>query len=173
MSVSGASPSGPTLRGLLAGGLIGAMVVWSQIGLAESDGPFAGFSGEWRGSGHVVAADGHREQIRCRGGYSLAEHGEAVSQTLVCASDSYRFDISSYVVAEGRNVRGHWQETTRQVEGNLTGSIADGRFEGNVIGPSFTAAISLRSTGRRQTVSIRPKGGDIASVDVVLARAES
>ena len=32
---------------------------------------------------------------------------------------------------------------------------------------------SLRSTGRRQTVSIRPKGGDIASVDVVLARAES
>lgn len=173
MSTPSTSPLRPTLRSLLTASLAGAMVIWSQIGIARSDGPFAIFSGSWRGSGHVVRVDGHREQIRCRGGYSLSENGEAVTQTLVCASDSYQLDINSYVVAEGQNVRGHWQETTRQVQGSLTGSIVDGLLEGNVSGPNFTAEVSLRSTGLKQVVNIKPSGGDIAVVDVILSRAES
>ena len=173
MSTPSASRLRPTLRSLLTGSLAGAMIIWSQIGVARSEGPFASFSGSWRGSGHVVGMDGHREQIRCRGGYSLSDNGEAVTQTLVCASDSYQFDINSYVVAEGHNVRGHWQETTRQVQGSLSGSIADGWFEGNMSGPNFTAEVSLRSAGGKQVVNIRPSGGDIAAVDVILSRSES
>src|SRR5580658_9257076 len=73
------------LRGLLAS----AMLLWPLIGMAHSDGPFARFSGNWRGSGQVVGVDGHREQIRCRAGYSLSESGQSLAQTLICASDSY------------------------------------------------------------------------------------
>jgi hypothetical protein len=167
MSISNISRSN---RSLLRGLLAGAVVLWPLISTAHSDGPFSRLLGNWRGSGQVVGTNGHREQIRCRAGYSLSQSGEALTQTLVCASDSYRVDISCYVVAEGHRVQGHWQEATRHVEGDLTGEVAEGQFEGSVAGPGFTAKVSLRSTGRKQVVNIRPQGGDIAAVEVVLSR---
>jgi hypothetical protein len=157
-------------RSLLGGLLAGALALWPLVGMAHSDGPFSKFSGNWRGAGQVVGADGHREPIRCRAGYSLSQSGEALTQALVCASDSYRVNISSQVVAEGHRVQGHWQEATRQVQGDLSGQVVEGQFEGSVIGPGFTAQVSLRSNGRKQVVNIRPNGGDIAAVEVVLSR---
>ena len=172
MSISGPSTYRPTMRGLLAACFAGAMAIWSQIGAAQSDGPFAMFTGSWGGSGEAVGAHGHREQIRCRAVYSLSENGEAATQTLVCASASYQIDINSHFVAQGHRIQGHWQEATRQVQGNLTGWIADGQFEGSVAGSNFTARVTLRSTGRKQLVYISSSGGDIAILDVALSHAE-
>jgi hypothetical protein len=167
MSVS--SISGPS-RSLLRGLLASAVVLWPMIGMAHSDGPFSRFSGNWRGSGQIVGTNGHSEQIKCRAGYSLSQSGDALTQTLVCAGDSYRVDISSHVVADGHRVQGHWQEATRQVQGDLSGQVVEGQFEGSVVGPGFTAHVSLRSTGRKQVVNIKPQGGDVAAVEVVLSR---
>ena len=169
MSISGPSSSSPTVRGLLAASFAGAMAIWSQIGAAQSDGPFAMFTGSWGGSGEAVGAHGHREQIRCRAVDSLSENGEAATQTLVCAGASYQIDINSHVVAQGHSIQGHWQEATRQVQGNLTGWIAGGQFEGNVAGSNLTARVTLRSTGRKQVVYIRSSGGDIIILYVVLS----
>ena len=94
-----------------------------------------------------------------------------MSQTIVCASASYRIDIQSYVEASGRTVQGTWREETRNIAGELTGRIEGGRFEGAVIGPGFSAGISLWSNGRRQQVNIQPSpGGDIADVRIELER---
>lgn len=172
MSISGKSwTNGSLARGaLLMSAVIVAFLVQLQIGAAQTDGPFARFVGNWRGSGQVVGRDGNRERITCRGNYSLSEKGEALSQRLVCASDSYRVDISSYIVADGHSVQGHWQEATRQVQGNLTGEIADGTFEGSVAGIGFTAGIHLSTNGRKQQVTISPQGGDVAEANIVLSR---
>ena len=170
MSIPSAARSkSARLRGLaLAGSVASAMLLWPLTGLAHSDSPFASFLGSWRGSGQVVGADNKRERITCRANYSISEKGDALTQTLVCASDSYRFEISSYAVADGRSVQGHWREATRQVQGSLTGEVADGQFEGNVAGPGFTAGMSLRTAGGKQSVSISPQGGDIAKVEIIL-----
>ena len=168
MSIFGAARSNSSyLRGLV----VSAAVLWPLAGMAHVDGPFASFSGSWKGSGQVIGTDNKHERIACRASYLISEKGDALTQTLVCASDSYRFEISSYVVAEGRSVQGHWQEKTRQVQGSITGEVADSQFEGNVAGPGFTAELSLRSAGHKQLVSIRPQGGDIAKVEIVLSRA--
>jgi hypothetical protein len=155
---------------LLATVALMALLAQPQIGAAQSEGPFARFVGSWRGSGQVVGRNGNHERITCRGSYSVSEKGEALSQRLICASDSYRVDISSYIVADGRSVQGHWQEATRQVQGNLTGQVADGNFEGSVAGVGFTAEIQLRTNGRKQQVTISPQGGDVAKADIVLSR---
>jgi hypothetical protein len=159
----------------LPGALLGLMIVasgalWAQAGMARTSNPFAAFFGSWRGSGHVVGSDGHSERISCRATYSESNDGQALSQSLVCASDSYRFDVHSYVVADGRDVQGHWEEATRNVTGQLSGRVEDGRFDGSIVGPAFTAQMSLKTTGRRQAVSITPQGGDIAKVDIMLSR---
>jgi hypothetical protein len=133
-------------------------------------GPFDRFIGSWSGSGHVVGTKGDREPIRCRASYSEAESGSALNQSIVCASDSYRIEITSYVQASGNEVQGSWNEVTRNASGHLTGQIQGDRFDGSVVGPGFTAAISLTSNGRRQAVSIRPQGGDISDVQLELQR---
>jgi hypothetical protein len=160
----------PGGRALLAAGILSLALIWAQVGIAQSGSHFVKFAGSWRGSGQIVGTSGSHERISCLARYAIDQNGGALSQSLVCASDSYRVDINSYLVADGASVLGHWQETTRQVQGDISGKIADGNFEGRVAGIGFSAGISLRANGRKQFISIKPSGGDIADVNIVLTR---
>jgi hypothetical protein len=155
----------------LAAALAGAVLAWPEAGLARhQESAFALFAGSWRGAGRVVTQDGREEAINCRARNDVSEAGTNFSQALVCASDSYRFDIRTTAVSEGGNVTGNWQETTRGVGGQLKGQVANGAFEGSVDGPGFTASIAYRSNGRAQTVVIGVNAGGIARVEVSLKR---
>jgi hypothetical protein len=132
--------------------------------------PFRNFIGQWSGSGQVVGTNGHRESIRCRATYSEAKDGSALNQAIVCASESFKLDIKSYVEASGESVQGYFNEASRDVSGHITGRIAENQFEGQISAPAFTAAISLTSNGRTQAVSIRPSAGDVADVKIELQR---
>jgi hypothetical protein len=156
--------------GLLTAALVGAVLFWSQDAIAASHGPFAKFLGSWRGSGQVVSSNGGSDRINCRATYSTPQSDDTLNQVLVCASDSYRIEVRSNLEAVGREVRGAWTEVSRQVTGNIDGRIAGGAFEGNISGPGFSAGLSLRSTGRRQMISIRPQGVDIVQVQVDLVK---
>ena len=156
---------------LLAAGVV-ALLLWPQLSAAQPvTGPFAKFDGAWRGSGQVVGADGKRERITCRAHYSIPPSGMALSQSLICASDSYRFEVQSdVVVTDGHTVEGKWQETTRKASGDLVGQVANDQFQGNVSGTGFTAEISVRMNGARQAVTIVPHGSNIAKVDIMMSR---
>ena len=130
----------------------------------------AGSSASWSGGGQIVGSNGHRESIRCRARYSEAKDGAALNQSIVCASESFKLDITSYAEASGESVQGYWREASRDVSGHMTGRIAEGRFEGEFSAPTFTAGISLTSNGRTQAVSIQPRGGDISDVRIELRR---
>jgi hypothetical protein len=157
---------------LLAASVVAGIMLWPQLGAAQSVGPFAKFDGSWKGYGQVVGSDGKHERISCRASYSIPPSGQALSQSLVCASDSYRFEVQSdVVVTDGHSVQGRWQELTRSASGDLVGQAADGQFQGNVSGPGFTAELSLRMSGSKQVVDIVPHGSNIAKVDIVLSRA--
>lgn len=144
---------------------------WGHAASAsDAGGPFGRFAGAWSGGGQVIGANGDRERIRCRANYAESGGGEAMTQTIVCASASYRINIESSLQASGGTVQGAWAETTRNVSGRLTGRLAEGRFQGMVTGPNFTAKISLSSNGKRQEVKIQPSAGDIADVSINLDR---
>lgn len=52
----------------------------------------------------------------------MADHGDqSLTQLLVCARDGYRFDVRSNAVANEGALRGHWQENTCNVQGELSG----------------------------------------------------
>jgi hypothetical protein len=150
--------------------LAGAIAILPPVGMAQSDGPFAGFAGSWRGSGRVVGTNGNSEPIRCRATYSVSPDGAGLSQSLVCASDSYRFDIRSDVISDGSSVHGTWQETTRNAVGSFDGRIRAGLFEGTVAGPGFSARMSVRTTSGRQVVSIDPQGTNVTKIDIAMTR---
>jgi hypothetical protein len=158
--------------GLLAASLASALL-WPHVGAADTTGPFARFEGSWRGSGRVSGSDGKTERINCKASYSIPPSGASLSQSLICASDSYRFEVQSdVVVIDGHNVQGRWQEKERHADGDLVGTIDDGNFEGKVTGSGFTAGISLRMTGAKQAVIITPTGSNIVKVDIVMSHGK-
>jgi hypothetical protein len=146
------------------------VVLWAVAANAQSVSPFAKLPGTWRGAGKVVMADGKGETIRCSATYALESEGKSLSQGLVCASDSYKVDIRSFIVANGQSVQGHWEESTRQASGQLDGQIVGDQIDGKISGPGFEARLSLVTTGVRQTILITPSGGSISRVQIALSR---
>jgi hypothetical protein len=160
----------PSLSASLVLAVAGAAALWPDQSAAAVS-PFQPFVGDWTGGGQVIGSNGVRERIRCRASYDESQQGWAMSQTIVCASASYRIDIQSSVEASGPTVHGTWQEETRDISGELTGTLEGGQFRGAVVGPGFSAGIWFRSNGRRLQVTIQPSpGGDIADVQIELER---
>jgi hypothetical protein len=156
------------VRLLTAIAIAGLVLLSAHYAIAASHGPFSKFLGSWRGFGQVVTSNGGSDRISCRATYSTTQSADDLTQTLVCASDSYRIEIHSNIVAVGQEVRGNWAEITRQATGSLGGRVVGGVFEGTISGPGFNGGLSLRSTGHRQLISIRPQGTDIVEVQVGL-----
>jgi len=129
----------------------------------------AQFAGSWVGSGTISTINGS-ERIRCRVSYAVGG-GNSLSQDLRCASDSYNFQVSSNIVNQGGAISGTWSEVTRQVSGNVSGRLGDGTLQASVSGPGFSAGLSISTSGNRQSVTIRPSGGDIRDVSVNLMRS--
>jgi hypothetical protein len=136
-----------------------------------SERPFLGLSGHWSGAGTVTMANGATERIRCKAAYAVNATGKAVQQTLRCASDSYRVEISSNVISEGGSLSGSWAEATRGVAGNISGRASGAEIVVNVAGAGFTAHLDLRTQGDRQSVTIRPQGGtEVSAVSIALRK---
>jgi len=134
-------------------------------------GPFSGLGGSWTGSGHISLANGSKERIRCRATYAVGSDGNALQQSLRCASDSYNFELRSDVESHGGRISGNWNEATRSIGGTLSGSARDGRIEVTVQNPNFSAHLTLISHGHRQSVTIRTSGGgQFTGASISLAR---
>src|SRR5437660_2899237 len=132
--------------------------------------PFAGMAGSWSGNGIISASSGASERIRCRARYAVLGAGKNLQQDLRCASDSYRFDVSSNVVHEGGAISGTWSETTRNVSGNVSGQARGGQIAARVDGIGFSATLGVATNGNSQSVMIRPSGGEIVAVAIALHR---
>jgi hypothetical protein len=147
-----------TLRRLIgAAATLVAALAFSSASYAQS-GPFAGLAGVWSGGGTVTLDDGSTERIRCRATYAVGDGGNGLNQSLTCASDSYRFNLSSNVLARDGSLSGTWNESSRGISGSLEGRGASGNFQVIATAPGFSANISLRTTGNKQSVVIRAEG---------------
>jgi hypothetical protein len=98
---------------------VSAALMLSMSASHAQSGPFVGFDGSWSGSGTVSLSDGTTEHIRCKADYKVTGSGLNLKQNLHCASDSYKFDLSSDVTSQGDRISGNWSEASRNVFGNL------------------------------------------------------
>ena len=58
-------------------------------------------AGAWTGAGTIALSDGSIERLRCRATYRVGGSETGLQQSLRCASDSYKFDLSSDLVSQG------------------------------------------------------------------------
>jgi hypothetical protein len=164
MNLFGSSLLGQAIK---AAGIGAALMLSVSVGNAQSSGPFAGFDGAWTGNGTVTLASGSTEHIRCKANYKVNPNGMSLKQTLDCASDSYKFDLTSDVTSNGERISGNWAEKSRNIFGNLQGTAGGGTIEVFVEANGFAANLTLRTNGTKQTVQISSKG-DIRGVSITM-----
>ncbi|PNG27377.1 hypothetical protein [Methylocella silvestris] len=138
---------------------------------AVAGGPFAGLSGYWTGGGTISLDNGSSERIRCKAVYAVNDTGNALNQSLRCASDSYRLEISGNISVSGGQVTGTWGEATRHANGNISGRASNSEIQARVDGAGFSAGLEVRFHGNKQSVSIRPTSGTaITNVAITLGK---
>src|ERR1700744_1384441 len=147
----------------------GAALILSMSASNAQSGPFAGFDGAWSGNGTVTLSDGNTERIRCKADYKVNGTGLNLKQNLHCASDSYKFDLSSDVTSQGDRIAGNWSEASRNIFGNLQGTAGGGQIDVFVEANGFSANLTLRTTGNKQTVQISSKG-EIRGVAITMVK---
>ena len=116
-------------------------------------GPFAPLAGSWSGGGTVTLDDGSTERIRCRAKYTPI--GPTMEMSLTCASDAYKFNLGANLRAEGSAITGSWSEASRNSSGSLEGRGSGGNYELLVSAAGFNANLAMRTSGTKQTVSLR------------------
>lgn len=162
--------SGSTFRRLLGSAVLAAsMILLASPGQAQT-GPFGSLAGAWTGSGKILIKDGGSESIRCRATYTVGGSGAGLSQVLRCASDSYRFDLTTNLTASGSNLSGNWSETSRNVNGTVGGKINGGDIDALVEANGFSATLAMRTNGNKQVIAIRSQNTDLRGVDITLTR---
>jgi hypothetical protein len=148
---------------------VGAALILSVSAAHAQSGPFAGFEGSWGGNGTVALSDGTIERIRCKAAYKINGSGLGLKQSLNCASDSYKFVLSSDVTSSGDRISGNWSEKSRNIFGSLQGTAGGGQIDVFVEASGFAANLTLRTTGNKQTVQISSKG-EIRGVTITMSK---
>jgi hypothetical protein len=155
-------------QAIKAAGVGAALLLSVSVGHAQS-GPFAGFDGTWSGNGTVSLSDGSTEHIRCKADYKVNGTGLGLKQSLHCASDSYKFDLTSDVTSQGDRISGNWSEASRNIFGNLQGTAGGGQIDVFVEANGFAANLTLKTSGNKQTVQISSKG-EIRGVNITMVK---
>jgi hypothetical protein len=91
---------------------------------------------------------------------------------LTCASDSYKFDFSgSSTAATNGSLEGQWSEASRNIGGDISGTVAGERANVLVETSGFSGELTIVTRDRRQTVTMRLRGaGETALVSIQLSR---
>src|ERR1700716_3365881 len=158
-------------QAIKAAGVGAALMLSVSAGYAQS-GPFAGLDGAWSGTGTVALSNGTTEHIRCKADYKVNPSGLGLKQNLHCASDSYKFDLSSDVTSQGDRISGNWSEPSRNIFGNLQGTAGGGQIDVFVEASGFAANLTLRTNGSKQTVQISSKG-EIRGVTITMVKSQA
>jgi hypothetical protein len=157
------------LSGLASAAL--ALFLISPPASAQSAGAFSSLAGTWSGSGTVYVADGNSERIRCRATYNVGADGSTMQQNLRCASDSYKFELSTDIRSNGGNVSGYWSEATRNLNGTLEGRGGNGEFDVLVSANGFAAELNLRVSGAKQTIVMNSKNTELRGLNINLSKS--
>jgi len=133
--------------------------------------PFAAIAGTWTGGGTIDLTNDIHEKLRCRANYTYGQSNSSLALAIRCASDNYKFELSSNVVERGGQISGQWNETAYGVSGSISGRANGGRISAVAKGDSFNAAIAVNTTGNRQSVTIAPQSTYITNVQIAMSRA--
>jgi hypothetical protein len=138
-----------------AAALLGVTAMPLESANAVTASPFASLIGRWSGAGMIGYKASPPEKIKCRATYLMADAQDELKQTIRCATAGGNVEIVSNVKESGGKLSGHWKETIRNFEGDLTGEVTPKGFRVIVKSADVTANMDIIVMGSRQAVEIQ------------------
>jgi len=148
---------------------VGATVVVPQPAAA---GPFDELAGAWSGSGVVNLREGAKERVHCKANYVVKSDGYSIDQELTCASDAYKFEMTSNIVQQGDALTGIWFESVHRVAGKVVGRSNGSQIQVRAEGDTFTALLNVTTHGDKQQLVMESPGSKVESVTISLAKSK-
>jgi hypothetical protein len=139
---------------------------------AQAGGPFDELGGAWTGSGVVNLREGSKERVRCKAKYVVKSNGYSIDQELTCASDAYKFEMSSNIVQQGDVLSGIWFESVHRVAGKVVGRSNGSQIQVRAEGDTFTALLNVSTHGDKQSLVMESPGSKVESVSIALTRGK-
>ncbi|MFN0218394.1 MAG: hypothetical protein ACKVP4_06225 [Hyphomicrobium sp.] len=123
------------------------------VGLTES--PFQSLAGRWTGEGRLGIKDNPPETVKCRATYIVGDTVNDLKQTIRCATAGGSIEVISDVRNDNGQLAGSWKETTRNIAGDLTGSVTPVGFRVAVRGGEMSANMDIVVRDNRQIIEIQ------------------
>jgi hypothetical protein len=133
--------------------------------------PFAVMAGSWSGGGTIDLTNDIHEKLRCRAHHTYGAANNSLALSIRCASDNYKFELTSNVVDHHGQISGRWSETNYGVTGTIAGRVSGNHVSAVATGDKFTADLSVTTNGNHQSVTITPKKTYLQNVKIALSRA--
>jgi hypothetical protein len=130
--------------------------------------PFEVLLGSWSGSGTVKFTDGGREQIKCNAVWELPDSSTATAR-VTCVGRPHKGTIQSTVRYHDGLIGGSWSETTREVEGTLSGRI-DGNRILLTVSRLFPATVTIITSADQHSGLLQAQGTKVESISVIFTR---
>jgi hypothetical protein len=133
--------------------------------------PFDALIGRWTGDGILGFKESKPERVKCRATYLLVpESQNELKQTIRCATSSGAVEVVSNLKEEAGKLTGHWKETIRNFEGDLTGEITPKGFRIVVQGADITANMDIVVRGTMQAVEIQFVNSSLVGLSMAMRK---
>jgi hypothetical protein len=126
--------------------------------------------GRWTGEGRLGFAEAKFENVKCRVTYLRTETPGQLKQNIRCASASGNIEVLSELQQNGAQLTGHWTETVRNMNGELTGQITPTGFRVEIKGADLQANMDIMARGPRQLVEIQFHNSTLVGLSLMLVK---
>lgn len=140
--------------------------------LATGASPFERVAGRWVGEGRLGMKEGGTEIVKCRATYFVEEGGRQVRQNVRCASSGGSIEIASTVSHAAGVLNGTWKELSRNMGGELAGSVTPNGFRVAVTGSDLSAHMDIIVKDARQIVEIQFNNSALVGLTLILNKSD-
>ncbi len=132
-----------------------ALVWQAPLALAQDNTTFASLAGRWTGEGRLGLKDSPPENVKCRATYFVSDGKNELKQTIRCATAGGSIEVQSQIQDVGGALTGTWTETTRNLAGDLVGTVRPGGFRIVVKGSALNASMDILVKDNKQIIEIQ------------------
>ena len=137
---------------------------------ASDTSPFAVLAGRWTGEGRLGLKESPPETVKCRATYFITEGKDELKQNIRCATAGGSIEVKSEIQHTSGALTGKWQETTRNIAGDLTGSVTPNGFRVAVRGGDISANMDIIVRDNRQLIEIQFLNSSLVGLSLLMTK---
>jgi hypothetical protein len=149
---------------------VGQALLVQTPALAQESAPFAKLAGRWLGDGRFGTKDGKTEAVKCRVTYVVTEQGQQARQTIRCATEGTSIEVQSFVTHAAGALKGTWKELSRDMSGELSGSVTANGFKVAIKGSELNANMDIIVKDDKQIIEIQFMSNSLIGLTLVLTK---